>query len=1083
MDNRQLGLFDQPEDLLARLDSGAGWPEPRRFPYNGPARTVEQVVLADMRASLRPLLVTGYAALDRLIDFLAEIDCDNKHVRIVLGSEPYPARRDHISLASQPFTAEVEHYWLERGISMRLAWKVIKAIELLRQGRVRVRFVKRLRLHAKIYCAQSAVTLGSSNFSDSGLRHQLEANARFEASEVRRFAEVWQLAERYWENGDEFNDRLIALLEKLLKLVQWDEALARACAELLEGDWAQQYLEFHQFPGDLPLWPSQKEGIAQALFLLESVGSVLVADATGSGKTRMGAHLLRAAMDRIWSSGRARKGRPVLVCPPSVKVTWDREATLSGLPLGTHSHGSLSQASGTQQGLTVDALRRAQILAVDEAHNFLNLKSQRTRLLLGNMADHTVLFTATPINRSVVDLLRLIDMLGADNLEPSTLSTFEALLRRRRLDRSLTDAEVRALRSEIQRFTVRRTKVMLNRLVDRQPDAYRDAQNNPCRYPRHRSRIYALDESKADREIATQIREHAERLRGLAWLVKPIEMPDVLRRDGWTDEMYLHARLTSARRLPVYIVMATLRSSRGALLEHLKGTDWASRHLGIRHEFSKQATGNVIATLAKQAGKPPKNKLVISLPDWLTDPQRHKQACYEEMALYEEICRLAQALSSDREKRKTQFLAGLLDEHNLILAFDSRLITLALIRSELKQLGVDALLGTGGQPAERRRIHEALQPGSKQKGLVALCSDSMSEGVNLQSASCVVHLDMPSVVRIAEQRVGRVDRMNSPHAEISAWWPDDAPEFALRTDDRFIERYETVDVLLGSNLPLPPEIQDRSSRVLPVQSVIEEFEAAETNDYSWDGIRDAFAPVRDLIDGENRVIEPQVYAHYRHVTAKVLARVSLVRAHHPWAFFCLAGTRQQAPKWLLFRNMDASAISDLNDVCGGLREYLGSGVEPVMDMDDHAARLLDRFLQRLQDAERSLLPRKKQRALEEMQTVLTRYQHDASRANAHVEFEFYERLLRVLDGSHPNASPDWNDMAERWLDLIRPVWYGQLSERRRGRALLLRDLRPLLLKEQRLEFDAVREAFGTVKQARPLDEQVAACILGVAVRG
>lgn len=325
--------------------------------------------------------------------------------------------------------------------------------------------------------------------------------------------------------------------------------------------------------------------------------------------------------------------------------------------------------------------------------------------------------------------------------------------------------------------------------------------------------------------------------------------------------------------------------------------------------------------------------------------------------------------------------------------------------------------------------------------------------------------------------------MNSPHAEISAWWPDDAPEFALRTDDRFIERYETVDVLLGSNLPLPPEIQDRSSRVLPVQSVIEEFEAAETNDYSWDGIRDAFAPVRDLIDGENRVIEPQVYAHYRHVTAKVLARVSLVRARHPWAFFCLAGTRQQAPKWLLFRNMDASAISDLNDVCGGLREYLGSGVEPVMDMDDHAARLLDRFLQRLQDAERSLLPRKKQRALEEMQTVLTRYQHDASRANAHVEFEFYERLLRVLDGSHPNASPDWNDMAERWLDLIRPVWYGQLSERRRGRALLLRDLRPLLLKEQRLEFDAVREAFGAVKQARPLDEQVAACILGVAVRG
>ena len=36
------------------------------------------------------------------------------------------------------------------------------------------------------------------------------------------------------------------------------------------------------------------------------------------------------------------------------------------------------------------------VLAVDEAHNFLNRSSERSRVLLGNMADHTILFTATP---------------------------------------------------------------------------------------------------------------------------------------------------------------------------------------------------------------------------------------------------------------------------------------------------------------------------------------------------------------------------------------------------------------------------------------------------------------------------------------------------------------------------------------------------------------------------------------------------------------------------------------------------------------------------------------------------------------
>ena len=88
----------------------------------------------------------------------------------------------------------------------------------------------------------------------------------------------------------------------------------------------------------------------------------------------------------------------------------------------------------------------------------------------------------------------------------------------------------------------------------------------------------------------------------------------------------------------------------------------------------------------------------------------------------------------------------------------------------------------------------------KNESSIGLCSDSVAEGVNLQRAQAVVHLDMPSVVRIAEQRVGRIDRLDSPHDTIYAWWPEDAPEFALRSDERFIERYETVDNLLGSNV-------------------------------------------------------------------------------------------------------------------------------------------------------------------------------------------------------------------------------------------------------------------------------------------
>ena len=40
--------------------------------------------------------------------------------------------------------------------------------------------------------------------------------------------------------------------------------------------------------------------------LADSPDPLIVADATGSGKTQMGAHLVRAVRDRMWSTGRAR---------------------------------------------------------------------------------------------------------------------------------------------------------------------------------------------------------------------------------------------------------------------------------------------------------------------------------------------------------------------------------------------------------------------------------------------------------------------------------------------------------------------------------------------------------------------------------------------------------------------------------------------------------------------------------------------------------------------------------------------------------------------------------------------------------
>jgi hypothetical protein len=622
------GLFDT-EDPPFQAAAGIAWPDATRFPLNiDRERTVGQQVTEDLRVSQDALLIAGYSALDHLVELMADPQRTGG-LRLLFGSEPTAARTERLGLAATSFPAEVERYWLQRNISLRLSGQLIEAIELLRSGKVQARYLGEAhrRLHAKMYCGDEAITLGSSNYTEPGLRKQIEANVRFtRKADKSRYTDARQIAENFWNQGIEYTAELIGLLEQLLHVVAWEEALARACAELLEGDWAKNYLKLQLLPGERPLWPSQELGIAQALWLMETLGSVLVADATGSGKTRMGAHLLRAVFDRIWSGVRAGKGSPVMVCPPSVKANWEREVRRCQMALDIQSHGSLSHAAEEVKADAREAIRRAQVLAVDEAHNFLNPKSERTRLLLGNLSDHTLLFTATPINKSAMDLLRLADMLGADNFDEPTLAMFEKLLKRRGKFSTLSTDELDQLRSAIQRFTVRRTKSQLNQLVDEQPEAYRDNNGRLCRYPRHKTEAYSLEDAGPDGPLAAHIRAAAHELTGIGLIHKPIEFPESMAREGMDEAKYLKARLLGARKLAEYLVMSALRSYKVALLEHLIGTAEALQAVQLHAHAKSSSTGAQIRKLRERAGQAPGCALQVEAPAWLTDEAAHRAA-------------------------------------------------------------------------------------------------------------------------------------------------------------------------------------------------------------------------------------------------------------------------------------------------------------------------------------------------------------------------------------------------------------------------------------------------------------------------
>lgn len=541
------------------------------------------------------------------------------------------------------------------------------------------------------------------------------------------------------------------------------------------------------------------------------------------------------------------------------------------------------------------------------------------------MADYVLLFTATPINRGSQDLLAIIELLGADNFDQEVLEVLESVWKRRgNLNQRMSPGERDKVRGAIQQFTVRRTKTTLNGMIDQEPERYKDRFGKLCRYPEHKPETYHCGETESDRTLAQKIREATESLLGLVNLRKTIELPEFLSKEGWTDEKYLEGRLKSARVLAAYQVMACLRSSRVALLEHLYGTDYVQNHFGLLDKVKAQETGNLIKTLQDIAGKPPKNKLQVELPSWLSDPVAHKQACEQELAIYKHIANLTEKLSDSREETKTKLLIRRLLRHKLLIAFDSRPITLSDIKSRLEKYErSEVIIATGANKTKRKDINDLFQLGSKASGIIALCSDAMSEGVNLQQASAVVLLDMPSVIRLAEQRIGRVDRMDSPHPTIEAWWPKDSREFALLSSEKkFLERHGLVSDLLGSNVPLPENLSSQidpnsSDQPVEVQDLLTELKKERYE------LNDAFDPVRSLVEGNTPLVSSEIYNQLRTSKARVVSSVSVIEAKSPWAFFAIAGTEWGAPRWVYLDSPQAKPITDLEQISQKLRENLG----------------------------------------------------------------------------------------------------------------------------------------------------------------
>jgi superfamily II DNA/RNA helicase len=186
------------------------------------------------------------------------------------------------------------------------------------------------------------------------------------------------------------------------------------------------------------------------------------------------------------------------------------------------------------------------------------------------------------------------------------------------------------------------------------------------------------------------------------------------------------------------------------------------------------------------------------------------------------------------DAKRAEILGGIRAAHPKarIVAFAQYAETVTMLYRQLSPAGGVAMLDTrGGLVAggkltrdetlvrfAPRALHAKPPPPAERIDLL-LTTDLLSEGVNLQDADVVVHLDLPWTAARLEQRVGRVARLGSFHSRVHVYLlrPPASAAAVLRSELIVQRKWSKAKRAIGSssNAPFEGEVDTRaaSSRV------------------------------------------------------------------------------------------------------------------------------------------------------------------------------------------------------------------------------------------------------------------------------
>jgi superfamily II DNA or RNA helicase len=757
-----------------------------------------------------------------------------KEVKILIGKDPEKI------ISTETLESILQEEIEEKVDEKETRNSLDEFLSFIRRSEVEIKIYKDGFFHGKFYIIDggiptigSVVIVGSSNFTYAGLTREGEFNSVLKQdSAVNSHKKIF--FEYFNQRCDNYKENLINFISNFHSQYSPYDVYMKILYSYFEDKLSESPSD--EMPSPIILADFQKDGYLSALQALEKYGGVILADSVGLGKTYLALRLLDDFAYKL-------RQKALIICPAQIRDTlWEPKLREFGIRADVISQESVSRDFNPDEFSDYD------IIVIDESHNFRNSNTKRWKnlfeaIIKGKNNKKIILITATPVNNSVFDLYNQIRFISKDNDEffkPAGITSLWGYFLK-------SDRDRETLFDLLEEIAVRRSRQFIKRFY---PNATIDGKK--IKFPERELHTIKYKLTDVYTGIYSECEKLIESLQLASYNIDAFrkdifqkklkdfeQIKDYLTQQGWTEEKIHKFLMSLGRNESVIAILKML------FLKRLESSVEAfkisiNNLLGFQRKFleflekgkilDRETYNKFYASQTEDENEESvfPAKLIKDINPDEYEIEEIKRKTLEDIHILESLTKKLSLISEDRDSKLQKLVETLISLKNKkIVIFGYFKDTMRYVYNYLKREDIISKIGISSDkisivdsnisPLERKNRIIRFSPLSNghpeikdtdQELQILISTDVLSEGQNLQDADTIINYDLPwNPVKII-QRIGRLDRIGSPHDTIHVYnfFPEDELESMLNLLKRLYNKLEAINRSVGLDVSVLGEI-------------------------------------------------------------------------------------------------------------------------------------------------------------------------------------------------------------------------------------------------------------------------------------